>query len=142
MHYCWRVQREIPEYSVFNIFNLGSKKQVELYTQGIVNIADIPDDFDMTPKQKQAVLNYKSGETHIDKVAIKEFVDSLTYPIYHLDFETFQQAIPQFKGISPFMQIPFQYSLHVEHKDGTLVHHEFFGRGGNRPKRTTSKTAV
>ena len=35
-NYCWKVQREIPDYSVFNIFNLGSKKQVELYTQGII----------------------------------------------------------------------------------------------------------
>lgn len=25
--YCWKVQRNIPEYSIFNIFNLGSKKQ-------------------------------------------------------------------------------------------------------------------
>jgi len=53
--YCWRVQRGIPDYSVFNIFNLGSKKQVELYEQGIVNIDDIPDGFDMTAKQSQAV---------------------------------------------------------------------------------------
>jgi len=51
--YCWRVQREIPEYSVFSIFNLGSKKQVALYEQGIVDIKDIPDDFEMTNKPKQ-----------------------------------------------------------------------------------------
>ena len=25
-HYCWKVQRNIPDYSIFNIFNLGSKK--------------------------------------------------------------------------------------------------------------------
>lgn len=54
-HYCWRVQREIPEYSIFNIFNLGSKKQIELYSQGIVNIDDIPDDFDMTDNQMSEV---------------------------------------------------------------------------------------
>ena len=51
-YYCWRVQRGIPDYSMFNIFNLGSKKQVELYEQGIVNIDDIPDGFAMTDKQR------------------------------------------------------------------------------------------
>jgi hypothetical protein len=132
--YCWRVQRGIPEYSVFNIFNLGSKKQIELYEQGIVNIADIPDDFSMTAKQKQAVESFKSYTTHIDKVAIKEFLDTLTYPIYHLDFETFQQAIPEFKGISPFVQIPFQYSLHIEHKDALLEHKEFLAQDGYDPR--------
>jgi hypothetical protein len=87
--YCWKVQRNIPEYSLFNIFNLGSKKQIELYEQGIVNIQDIPDTFAMTDKQSQAVRNHKSGVTHIDKEAIKAFLGTLTYPIYHLDFETF-----------------------------------------------------
>ena len=134
LHYCWRVQRGIPEYSVFNIFNLGSKKQVELYEQGIVDIKDVPDSFDMTAKQSQAVSNYKSGVTHINKVAIEEFLSTLTHPVYHLDFETFQQPIPEFKGISPFMQIPFQYSLHIEHEDGRLEHREFLASDGIDPR--------
>jgi len=132
--YCWRVQRDIPEYSVFNIFNLGSKKQVKLYEQGIVDIQDVPVDFTMTAKQAEAVENYKSNSVHIDKAAISEFLETLTYPIYHLDFETFQQAIPQFKGISPFMQIPFQYSLHIEHEDGTIEHKEFLAEDGIDPR--------
>ncbi|PLY09983.1 MAG: DUF2779 domain-containing protein [Arcobacter sp.] len=124
-NYCWKVQREIPDYSIFNIFNLGSKKQIELYNQGIINIADIPQDFDMTANQKQAVENYKSKVSYIDKNSIETFLQNLTYPIYHLDFETYQQAIPQYKGLKPFEQIPFQYSLHIEHEDGTLIHKEY-----------------
>ncbi|SKB81664.1 DUF2779 domain-containing protein [Malaciobacter marinus] len=124
-NYCWKIQRQIPEYSIFNIFNLGSKKQVELYNQGIIDIEDIPDDFDMTTNQKQAVENYKSKVSYIDKENIKTFLENLTYPIYHLDFETYQQAIPQYKGIKPFEQIPFQYSLHIEHEDGRLEHKEY-----------------
>ena len=133
--YCWKVQRNIPEYSIFNIFNLGSKKQIELYKQGIVNIQDIPDAFTMTAKQSQAVRNYKLGVTDIDKEAIKVFLDTLNYPIYYLDFETFQQAVPEWRGISPFMQIPFQYSLHIEHEDGRLEHSEFLADDGVDPRK-------
>ena len=132
--YCWKVQRQIPDYSIFNIFNLGSKKQVELYSQDIVNIDDVPDDFDMTENQAQSVQNYKSKTTHIDTQRINEFVNSLSYPIYHLDFETFQQAIPEFKGIKPFEQIPFQYSIHIEYQDGTLEHKEFLAEDGIDPR--------
>ncbi|NVJ53926.1 MAG: DUF2779 domain-containing protein [Campylobacteraceae bacterium] len=127
-NYCWKVQRQIPDYSIFNIFNLGSKKQVELYNQGIIDIEDIPVDFDMTANQAQAVENYKSKASYIDKENIKAFLENLTYPIYHLDFETYQQAIPQYKGIKPFEQIPFQYSLHIEHEDGTLEHKEYLSK--------------
>ncbi|RXJ90548.1 phosphomethylpyrimidine kinase [Arcobacter sp. CECT 8983] len=127
-NYCWKVQRQIPDYSIFNIFNLGSKKQVELYNQGIIDIENIPEDFDMTANQAQAVENYKSKASYIDKENIKAFLENLTYPIYHLDFETYQQAIPQYKGIKPFEQIPFQYSLHIEHEDGTLIHKEYLSK--------------
>jgi len=127
-NYCWKVQRQIPDYSIFNIFNLGSKKQVELYNQGIINIEDIPEDFDMTANQAQAVENYKSKASNIDKENIKAFLENLTYPIYHLDFETYQQAIPEYKGIKPFEQIPFQYSLHIEYEDGTLIHKEYLSQ--------------
>ncbi len=138
--YCWRVQRDIGEYSIFNIFNLGSKKQIELYEQGIINIDDIPNDFAMTLMQRQAVENYKSAKTHINKEAIKEFVTALRYPIYHLDFETYQQAVPEFKGVSPFMQIPFQYSLHIEHADGTLEHREFLAQDGSDPREPLARS--
>ena len=72
---------------MFNIFNLGSKKQVELYEKGIVNITDVPNDFAMTAKQAEAVKNYKSGETHVHVKPIKEFCEGLNYALYYLDFE-------------------------------------------------------
>ena len=75
--YCWKTQRDIPDYSAFNIFNLGSKKQLELYEQGIVAIEDIPDDFAMTANQKQKVDNWKSQTTVIDAENIKTFVETL-----------------------------------------------------------------
>jgi len=34
-------------------------------------------------------------------------------------------AIPKFDGFGPYEQIPFQYSLHVMQKDGSIEHKEF-----------------
>ncbi|MDD3597288.1 DUF2779 domain-containing protein [Sulfuricurvum sp.] len=142
MHYCWKVQRNIPDYSVFNIFNLGSKNQIELYDQGIVRIEEIPDGYKMTSLQRQKVENWKAQRTHIDRDAINEFLSTLTYPIYHLDFETFQQAVPQWSGISPYQQIPFQYSLHIEHSDGTLEHREFLAPAGTDPRYALAQRLI
>jgi len=138
-NYCWKIQKQIPEYSIFNIFNLGSKKQIELYSQGIKNIEDIPDNFIMTDNQSQAVQNYKSKQTFIDAKKIKEHIDTFTYPIYHLDFETFQQAIPKYNGLKPFEQIPFQYSLHIEQINGELEHKEFLAEDGIDPREQIAK---
>ena len=38
--YCWREQRSIPEYSVFDISRLRSDKKFELYKSGVVKFKD------------------------------------------------------------------------------------------------------
>lgn len=144
--YCWRGQRQIPEYSVFNIFPLTKKaKSLELYQRGIVKVEDIPTDMELSDKQQFAVDSAKyasDGKAEIDKPAIQSFLDSLTYPLYHFDFETFQQSIPEFKGLSSYQQIPFQYSLHIENKDGFMEHKEFLGIEGTDPRQALVERLV
>ncbi len=74
--------------------------------------------------------------------AIKKFLPTLSYPIYHLDFETFQQAVPEFIGCHPYEQIPFQYSLHVEYEDGRLEHFAFLAKEGEDPRRALAEQLV
>ncbi|MFC2073791.1 DUF2779 domain-containing protein [Campylobacterota bacterium] len=139
MAYCWK---HIPEYSVFDIANLRIDKKFELYEQGIVNISDIKDISTFSEKQQVQIKSEITQKDIINSEAIKEFLDELSYPIYHLDFETFQQAIPEWKGVNPYMQIPFQYSLHIEEKDGSLQHKEFLAEAGKDPRYELAKRLI
>ena len=123
--YCWREQLGIPEYSVFNISRLRSDKKFELYKSGVVKFEDIKDLDKFNASQQIQIRSELSKEQIIDKEAIKEFLDTLSYPIYHLDFETFQQAVPEFIGLSPYEQIPFPFSIHKDDGKGNLEHFEF-----------------
>ena len=38
------------------------------------------------------------------------------------------------------MQIPFQYSLHIEYEDGTLEHREFLAEAGTDPRRAVAES--
>ncbi len=52
-----------------------------------------------------------------------------------MDFETFQPAVPMFDNSRPYMQIPFQYSLHYKkNKKSTVDHYEFLAETGNDPR--------
>ena len=132
--YCWRKQRGIPEYSVFDISRLRSDKKFELYKNGVVKFEDIKELDKFNASQQIQIRSELSGEQIIDKEAIKEFLDTLSYPIYHLDFETFQQAVPEFIGLSPYEQIPFQFSIHKDDGRGNLEHFEFLAEVGADPK--------
>jgi hypothetical protein len=134
--YCWNRQKGIPEYSVFDIFTLTKKsKALSLYHEGIVKVEDIPDEMKLTENQALAVHAWKTKKSHINTNEIETFLGKLRYPIYHFDFETFQEAIPTFKGIKPYEQIPFQYSIHIEHEDGTLEHKEFLANEDSDPRK-------
>lgn len=132
--YCWCEQRGIPEYSIFNISRLRSDKKFELYKNGVVKFSDIKDLNNFNASQQIQIRSELSQEQIIDKEAIKEFLDTLSYPLYYLDFETFQQAVPEFIGLRPYEQIPFQFSIHKEDGKGKLEHFEFLAEVGSDPR--------
>lgn len=134
--------KHIPEESVFDVRRLKAAKKYEYYHQGIITYEDIiKQKIRLSDKQmKQVETAYYDKPDEIDANAIKEFLDTLSYPLYHLDFETFQQAIPEYDGLSPYMQIPFQYSLHIEQADGALEHREFLAKEGTDPRRVIAES--
>ena len=119
--HCWS---HIPENSIFDLREKGVNK-FDLYRQGIIRMKDIPKDM-LNFKQGIQVGGILEKKNHIIKENIRDFLKSLWYPLYFLDFETFMSPIPLFDGTRPYQQIPFQYSLHYLKRKGVkLKHHEF-----------------
>lgn len=129
--YCWK---DIPDPSIFNLYSMHKREKFEMYYQGMVHYDDIPEDFSLDAIQTLQVYTAKTQMPHIDKKIIKDFLNTIEYPINFFDFETFQNAIPRFDGQRPYMQIPFQYSLHILYEDGTLEHREFLGSEKSDPR--------
>jgi len=126
---CWN----LPDGSVFDLYNARGK-EFELYERGIVSLKDIPDDFKLNDKQGIQKKCAKTGQVHVNKEGIKKFLSDLNYPLRYLDFETFGSAIPFYDKSSPYQQIPFQFSLHVD--DGSSVkHYSFLASGKEDPRK-------
>lgn len=130
--HCWK-EAGIPNYSVYDLKRIGEKKLNDLLEIKVMEIKDIPDGFPLTETQTNQVAVTKTRQPIIDKENITSILRGLKYPIYWLDYETFASAIPLFDGISPYQQIPFQYSLHVLHENGKLNHFEFLAAGKENP---------
>ena len=104
--------------------NFGFKKgnvkydTYDLINDGKVSMLDIPDDMLNREKnriQKETVI---SGKPYMNERKIKDGIKQITYPLYHLDFETFPCPLPRYKGERPYTQSVFQFSLHVERTPG------------------------
>ena len=138
---CWD---GLPEHNVFTLY-YGGKKSHELYRSGVQSIADIPAGYKLNDKQRIQCGCVASGTPYVDKGAVRQFLTSLEYPLYYLDFETFGTAIPLFDGTRPYQNIPFQFSLHTQESAGGEVKHFAFlaeGRQDPRPELLVSMSRL
>ena len=92
---------------------------------GIASIRDVPDDFELTEIQRRAATCVQTGEPWFSDDLGKE-LGGLKYPIYFMDFETVNPAIPRFAGMRPYDQLPFQWSVHVLREPGAEPEHYEF----------------
>jgi hypothetical protein len=104
---------ELPEYPIYDIPRLREGKARDLKERGILAIEEIPDDYPLSDRQRKNVVAVKSGKPFIDINAIENKLAQLEYPLYFLDYETFNPGRPYYDGYRPFQHIVFQYSLHV-----------------------------
>ncbi|MEQ1924309.1 MAG: DUF2779 domain-containing protein, partial [Pyrinomonadaceae bacterium] len=131
---------DLPERTIFELYTLRHEKRRDLLREGIIALSDIPDDYELTDKQRRHVEMSKLSEPKIDIEAIHEKLDSWEYPLHFLDYETFAYAIPQFDGVRPFQQMVFQYSLHTIDSPGAEIRHsEYLSRGNDRLSRSVAE---
>ena len=128
---CWKF---LPQPNVFDLRRAG-KKPWELLDQTIFKLEEIPTDFTLNEAQSRQIASHRSGMPHVDAAAIRAFLQRLNYPLYFLDFETIGPAIPLYDRSRPYVQIPFQFSLHRVEFEGALpTHFEFLADGTADPR--------
>src|SRR3990167_6510482 len=114
----------------------------EYFEKGIMHIKDIPQHVKLNGKQNIQRECEMKKKVYVDKEGIKQFLATLKYPVYYLDFETFSTAIPMFDGLKSYSQVPFQFSLHIAKKEDSKPEHHAFMYGGNGDPREDFTNAL
>lgn len=135
--------KHLPKNNVFDIRRMMNKVKFSYYQKGIYSFEDLLNEKIDSKFKQQIEFELYDKEAHIDKKEIKKFLDTLSFPLYFLDFESYQQPIPKYDGVKPYMQIPFQYSLHFyEEENGELFHKEFLAEADVDPRRKLAEQLV
>lgn len=116
----------LPKPNVFDIRGMWKSKKFEKYEEEKISFEDLQNE-DLNPKYLEQIdfeLNNKKPK--IKTKAIREVLDSLEYPLYFIDYETYNPPIPTIEGTRPYQQIPFQYSLHIIQEEGSPIEHKEF----------------
>jgi hypothetical protein len=120
--YYWK---GIPDYSIYDISGINPNKLKALEARGIMKITDIPDNFPLSANQIRQVRMTKEKGIEVHKEFLAKELEQIEFPIWFLDYETVQLAIPKFEGMRPWQQMAMQYSLHKLDDKGNLTHFSF-----------------
>ncbi len=133
--------RHLPNPNVFDITGrLSQKKKLEFYKQKKSSFEDLKNCDFSTAAKLQIEHELFDLPPHIEEDKIREFLSELAYPLYFLDFESFQPVIPLYDNSFSREQIVFQYSLHcIESAGGKLKHTEFLAVPGFDPRRKVAE---
>ncbi len=124
--HCFQKLRDVPETNSANKYmnsdqsfmDWGIKGKYELINDGKYKLNDVPLEWLKNKKHLIQRDCYDNGTEYVDKEKMQYWFDQLEYPIYHFDFEGFPCPLPRFKGERPYTQSVFEFSLHIERKEG------------------------
>ena len=143
--WCWR---EVPEKSIFNLAGMGRLRGMKHWENGANTYEKTLQQADFGElrlndlQRAQIKAETGKGDT-VDKVRLSKFLDDITFPLYFLDFETIQPAVPEFQGTRCYQQIPTQFSLHwLETPDGELHHAEYLAPSKGDPRRGVAEALI
>lgn len=137
--YC---SRNLPTPSVFDLYRLPFRKKIQYHRLGMDSFESLIRNQGIMNEKRLRQIEYALADLpdYVDIEHITEFLGQLRYPLYFLDFETMQPAVPRYDGTRPYDQVPFQYSLHfIEQEDGELRHREFLGEPEVDPRRALAE---
>lgn len=115
---------DIPDQSIYLLPRLSAKKTKVFVDEGRLALSRIGED-EASPTQRPVLQAAKQGAPVINEDGILGFLESLEWPLYFYDYETFKSAIPISDGIRAHQQVPVQVSIHKLDADGTITHFEY-----------------
>jgi hypothetical protein len=115
--------QKAPEYPVDSLPR-GGTVVAALLAEGYRDLRDVPAELLTNDMHRRVFDATVSGLAFFDLGATAE-LRKLRLPFAYLDFETIGFSVPEIIGTRPYEQMPFQWSLHVEHAADDVRHVEY-----------------
>ncbi len=121
---CFEEEAALPHNSILTL--TGARYKYRMQSEGREFLADAdPELIEGSPQQYAEIMADRKNGLFIDRMAVKTWLRSVSYPVTFLDFEWERYAIPPYDGMKPYDVLPFEYSVHVLHENGDVSHNVF-----------------
>lgn len=139
--YCSR-DLEMARYPVSSLPRTGRQLAAKWAEHGIVELEDVPPGSFTNGIHARIHEATLSGVPYHDVDGARRIIGDWAFPRTYLDFETIAFALPRWLGTKPWEQVPFQFSAHIEDREGQITHREFLSLDGKDPRRACAEALV
>lgn len=116
---CFPNEAEEENNSIITL--ISSSEKYNMQKEGLLYLKDVdPTRIEGSRQQYAQILADKKDGLFVDKMALKNWLSHIKYPIAFLDFEWERFAIPPYEGMKPYDVLPFEYALDIMYEDGTI----------------------
>jgi|JI10StandDraft_1071094.scaffolds.fasta_scaffold104719_2 hypothetical protein len=137
--HCNSFEPEGPDWPISELPNTGARLAQKWAAKGVFAINELPDSAELNSLHSRICNAVRTGEVYLDSSGVRLATKDWTYPRIWLDFETIGFTIPRWIGTSPYQQVPFQFSAHVELEGGELEHVEALDVTGTDPRSSIAE---
>lgn len=129
---CFPNEEKIEDDSILTL--VSSKNKNYMYDCGIRHLKDVDlEKLEGNKVQYAQIMASKNGGVFVDKLALKNFLDSLSNrPISFIDFEWDRYLVPPYINMRPLDVLCFEYALYYIDENGNMEHRTFVGTGDCR----------
>ena len=119
---------------------IGSQHRFEMKNEGLLYLRDAdPERIEGSRQQYAQIMADRSADgLFVDRAALGCWLEDISYPVICLDFEWERFAIPPYRGMKPYDVLPFEYSIHILHEDGSLDHRIYLSTHDDREEMIQS----
>jgi len=133
---CWGELAD-PDPHIFDLYRGGSIRGNylnELINQGMTSFRFFNTDRftkvngELGAWGERQLLQYQNtlAGTEFQHPQLRDELNTLTYPLHFIDFETYMSALPHHAGMRPYEKVTFQWSIHTVTRPGAPpIHREY-----------------
>ncbi len=131
----------LPDGSIYDLNHASKKQYRQLLEMGVALLKDIPDTFQSSYKQRLQIQSARQNKAIINQAAIVKELNRLEFPLYFLDYESYQEALPLYDGYKPYQHAVTQFSIHVlrEPNSAEFEHYEYLATQDSDPAPQLAK---
>lgn len=106
---------------------------------GVNQIAEIPESVKLNERQARVRDSVIFSRSIVDPTLVSR-LDEIKFPAAFIDFEACMWAQPPFPGMRAYENVPFQWSMHLMHENGSIEHKAYLSEGACDPRVEFAET--